>query len=148
MNANDFFPDMTLPSTKVVLTNISYLPELNSIVRRDVKDLIMTAEDSSLHRFKYLKPRPCLKCQKLFHDSVDMLGHIQYNHIKMVSCPQCRKSMNNWRYQNVHRQLCKKPCKKYQCGKCGETVSSQKKLADHNLTIHTPSLQSRCVFCE
>ena len=139
---------MALPPTKVVLPNISYWPGCNTIVRRDLKEMIMTSEDSSLQQFKYIKPRPCLKCGKLFPDSVDMLVHIQLNHIKMVNCPNCGKFMTSWKLKKWHRHVCRTVKEKFVCKQCGETVSSEKKLARHNLTIHTPSLQSRCVFCE
>ena len=142
------FSRMTIPETKVVLNNISYMEQHNRIVRREVKDFIINEEDKNLHRFKYLKPRPCLKCRKLFHDSVDMLLHIQASHIKMVTCKNCGKTMTNWKYKRTHITWCKGRCKKYQCGRCGETVASQQKLTNHTRTVHTPSLENRCVFCE
>ena len=108
----------------------------------------MSAEGKELQKFEYGKPRPCLKCKELFPDSVEMLVHIQLNHIKMVNCPNCGKYMTSWKLRKWHRYVCRTVKKKFSCEMCGETVSSKKKLARHNVIVHTPSVKSRCVFCE
>ena len=65
--------------TKVLLENISYNKELNKVVIKQWKRLVVKGE---LDINQYKMPKKCQKCESSFDNPVDMLKHIRDIHIK------------------------------------------------------------------
>ena len=63
---------------KVKMSNISFSPEYNKLIKKKWKRMV---QDADIKEVWYSTPRKCKKCSLIFEDAIDMFKHIKDIHV-------------------------------------------------------------------